>query len=47
LYSTETYDYPDARSIENIVNLAKYRGSVVGVTHAESFRLVFSYERDV
>lgn len=42
LYSTETYNYPDARSIEAMEIRAKFRGSQVGVNYAEAFQLVFS-----
>jgi len=40
-YATETYEFPDARSVEAVETLAKYRGYAVGVTHAESFHLIF------
>jgi N-acetylglucosamine malate deacetylase 1 len=40
-YSTETYEFPDARSIEAMTTLAKYRGYQVGFDYAEAFRLVF------
>lgn len=42
LYSSETYQYPDARSVESMEALAKYRGTHIGVPYAESFKLVFS-----
>lgn len=45
MYSTETYEFPDARSIESMVTRAKYRGSQVGFEFAEAFRLVFSRTR--
>jgi LmbE family N-acetylglucosaminyl deacetylase len=41
-YTTETYAFPDARSIEAMTTLAKYRGFQVGFEYAEAFRLVFS-----
>jgi LmbE family N-acetylglucosaminyl deacetylase len=41
-YKTETYQYPDARSVEAVVALSKYRGYSVGAHHAEAFQLVFS-----
>jgi N-acetylglucosamine malate deacetylase 1 len=41
-YTTETYKFPDARSIEAMTTLAKYRGFQVGFEYAEAFRLVFS-----
>ena len=44
LYKTETYLYPDARSIEAMVSRAEYRGTQVGVNYAEAFRLVFSID---
>jgi LmbE family N-acetylglucosaminyl deacetylase len=44
-YSTETYEFPDARSIEAMTTLSKYRGYQVGIHYAEAFRLVFSRSR--
>jgi len=44
-YTTETYEFPDARSIESMVTRAKYRGSQLGFNYAEAFRLVFSRRR--
>jgi len=44
-YTTETYEFPDARSVEAAVTLAKYRGYQVGVNYAEAFQLVFSRSR--
>jgi len=44
-YSTEIYEFPDARSVEAMTTLAKYRGFQVGVKSAEAFRLVFSRYR--
>lgn len=41
-YSTELYDFPDARSIESMEILAKYRGKQVGLMFAESFKMIFS-----
>ena len=41
-YTTETYDYPDARSVEAMTTLSKYRGYQVGFKYAEAFQLVFS-----
>ncbi len=40
-YHTEIYEFPDARSIEAMTTLAKYRGYQVGLPYAEAFRLVF------
>ncbi len=45
-YHTETYEFPDARSIEASTTLAKYRGYQVGMSYAEAFRLVFDRVRD-
>jgi len=42
LYSSELYDFPDARSVVSMEILAKYRGKQVGMHFAESFKLVFS-----
>jgi LmbE family N-acetylglucosaminyl deacetylase len=39
LYENEMRAYPHARSYENVVNLAKSRGSSVGVNAAEAFVL--------
>lgn len=44
-YSTEVRQHPDARSIESMMNLAKYRGQQVGYEYAEAFQLVFSRDR--
>lgn len=41
LYSTEVYEYPDARSIVSTRTLAMHRGSSVGVSAAEAFKQVF------
>ena len=41
-YHSETYEFPDARSIEAMTTLSKYRGFQVGFEYAEAFRLVFS-----
>jgi len=38
-YDSEMRDWPHARSIKNIVSLARYRGSLVGLSEAESFIL--------
>lgn len=40
-YTTEIYDYPDARSTEAMYTLLKYRGYQSGVNYAEAFKLVF------
>jgi len=42
LYSTEIYNFPDARSIEAMETLAKYRGYTIGFRYAEAFKLIFS-----
>jgi hypothetical protein len=44
LYGTELYQYPDVRSVDSMVNLAKYRGNQVGYNYAEAFKLI--YRRD-
>lgn len=44
LYSTETYAFPDARSAESSITLAKRRGSQVGISYAEAFSTVFTIE---
>ena len=44
-YPSETYEFPDARSIEAMTTLSKYRGYQVGFHHAEAFQLVFSRVR--
>jgi LmbE family N-acetylglucosaminyl deacetylase len=44
-YTTETYEFPDARSIEAVETLAKYRGYAVGSQYAEAFQLVFAHDR--
>lgn len=46
-YDTEVYDYPDARSIEFMISLSKYRGGQVGFKHAEAFQLVFSLNKKI
>ena len=38
-YETEMRPYPHSRSIENIRNLAKYRGASNGINSVESFKL--------
>ena len=40
-YQTETYHYPDARSIESMESLAMYRGKQVGMHRAEAFKQVY------
>lgn len=44
LYETETYDYPDARSVESMNVLSKYRGKQAGVPAAEAFKQIFRIE---
>ncbi len=39
-YESEIRDYPHPRSIEGIINHAKYRGNEVGLMFAEAFYLV-------
>ena len=36
-YDGEMRNYPHARSYESVKNLAKFRGSLVGVKNAEAF----------
>jgi len=45
MYETETYDYPDARSVDSMKILAAQRGKQCGVNYAEAFQLVFSLSR--
>jgi LmbE family N-acetylglucosaminyl deacetylase len=42
MYSTEVYDYPDARSVEAMEVLAMHRGKQIGCHRAEAFKLIFS-----
>lgn len=42
LYSTEQYEYPDARSIEAAITSVKRHGTIIGVPYAEAFKLVFA-----
>jgi len=42
-YSSEIYEYPDARSIQSAETMAMNRGKQIGVKYAEAFELV--YER--
>ena len=44
-YTSEIYEFPDARSIEAVETLAKQRGYQSGFKHAEAFQLVFSRYR--
>lgn len=44
-YKTETYAYPDARSLDAMASLAQYRGTQVDFTYAEAFQLIF--QRDL
>ncbi|WP_415883475.1 PIG-L deacetylase family protein [Neptuniibacter sp. QD34_54] len=39
-YKEEMRDPPHSRSIENTINLSKYRGNTVGVAYAEAFVLL-------
>lgn len=41
LYNTETYPYPDPRSLKSMEILAMYRGKQVGVRVAEAFSQIF------
>ena len=44
-YHMEMREYPHPRSYEAVENLAKYRGSQVGLYYAESFELIKKIER--
>lgn len=39
-YQKEMRQYPHSRSIEGIKNLARYRGSQIGVDLAEAFEVI-------
>ena len=41
IYASEMEKYPHPRSIESIESLAKYRGTQVGLSLAESFKLIY------
>lgn len=41
-YETELRDYPHPRSLKGIEISAKYFGGIIGVTHAEPFKLIYS-----
>ena len=45
LYDTETYDYPDPRSVESMEALAVFRGTQISAAFAEAFQLVFDHDR--
>ena len=44
-YKEELKEYPNSRSIEGIKNLAKLRGSQVGLFYAEAFEMIRRIER--
>ena len=44
-YKQEIRKYPHPRSYESIENLAKYRGSTVGIKMAEAFSIVRKIEK--
>ena len=46
-YTTEVYNFPDARSIEAVEVLSKHRGYQSGFNYAEAFQLVFSRNRKI
>lgn len=46
-YTTETYDYPDSRSVESVQVTAASRGKVMGMAYAEAFRLVYARGRTI
>lgn len=39
-YPNELEDHPNARSIEAVITLCRYRGTTVGVEYAEAFKLI-------
>ena len=41
-YSGEMRQFPHPRSLDNVVSLAKFRGSTVGLKFAEAFRIIRS-----
>ena len=41
-YNSEMRQFPHPRSLENVVSLAKFRGSTVGLKFAEAFRIIRS-----
>jgi LmbE family N-acetylglucosaminyl deacetylase len=43
-YSVEMNEYPDARSIENLHNLSKFRGAFMGILAAEAFQIAYVKE---
>ena len=43
IYKDEMRKFPHSRSIENVLNLSKLRGSQMFKKHAEAFILVKSY----
>lgn len=43
-YKQEMLEYPNSRSIEGIMNLAKVRGSQVGLKSAEAFQIIRKIE---
>ena len=45
VYKSEMRDFPHPRSLENQINLAKVRGSQVGVNFAEAFVLMRNIEK--
>ncbi len=46
-YKTEIYKFPDARSLESVITLSKYRGFQVGFNYAEAFQLLFSRNKTI
>ena len=40
VFSSQMNGYPSARSVDAIMNLAKYRGNAVGTNQAEAFMLI-------
>ena len=44
-YDSEIREFPHSRSYEGIENLAKFRGSQVGLRLAEAFQIIRKIER--
>jgi LmbE family N-acetylglucosaminyl deacetylase len=45
MYHTETYEFPDARSVISMEAQAMRRGAQIGCVFAEAFQLVYSHDR--
>lgn len=46
-YTSETYQYPDSRSVESMRIMSMSRGKTMGMEHAEAFRLVYARGRTI